>query len=153
MRRQESNLLTCGGENGPRTTSGDGAGWTTFNGGGGSFRRRSGSKVRSAGWRRLGFGSNPHGVGLYLYGVLDRIVDGKNHNFPSLNRTLSRNDSGVIKKGVISVSSQPSQTLTPGRVNEGVTPHVFNLQDYVIHMFKRAKSSMKFKSRIRIQSL
>jgi hypothetical protein len=29
-----------------------------------------------------------------------------------------------------------------------VTPHVFNLQDYVNHMFKRAKSSMEFKFKV-----
>jgi hypothetical protein len=33
-------------------------------------------------------------------------------------------------------------------MGRAVTPHIFNLQDYVNHMFERAKSSMELKIRI-----
>jgi hypothetical protein len=35
-----------------------------------------------------------------------------------------------------------------GMTNTPIVPHVFNLQDYVNHMLKRAKSSMEFKIRL-----
>jgi hypothetical protein len=33
-------------------------------------------------------------------------------------------------------------------MGRAITPHIFNLQDYVNHMFERAKSSMELKIRI-----